>query len=314
MKARLIVIVLLLALVMLTAIPFHSASAQESSRPDSDESTKLTAEEEREVRDLAAHFTERWRATSDFKQIMVEMFVPDFSERLWRAPTNEMPWCLLDKNLIAYAVRDELRRYYTASMDFYGLYFSLYEATEALKKLSETDEESRVTDVLSPEVMNLLLSDPTLAQLAQMYMEEDGGNENTKEAESGQPAQSVDSPQAAGATPQAGGSDGAKEESEDELIKSIPQMNSYTTTLEKANELLRKRMASMQPITPKPASGDDAKSEKDSLEIYPTTLDAGEYNFHEGMPVVRLKLLPFTLTLIKTGGRFKILSAAIYID
>ena len=312
MKARLI-IVLLLAVVMLTASPFHPASARISPRVDAEEESKLNPEEEREARELAARFTERWQTTSDFQQMMDEIFVQDFSERLWRAPTGEMPWCFLDKNVIAYAGRDELRRYYIASMNFYGLYFRLYEATEELRQSSETDVESRATDVLSPEVMNLLLSDPTLAQLQRMYSE-DYEHENTKEAESGQPAPSVDSSQAASATPQADGGGSNEEASEEGMIKSLPQMNSYTTTLEKANELLRKRLASLTPITPTPANGDDTKSEKDSLEIYPTTLDEGEYNFHEGMPVVRLKLLPFTLTLIKTGGRFKILSAAIYVD
>jgi hypothetical protein len=315
MKARLI-IVLLLAVVMLMASPFHPAVARMSPRVDAEEESKLSAEEEREVRELVARFAERWRATTDFQQIIDEMFVPDYSARLWSAPVSEMPWWLLDKNLIAYAGRDELRHYYTASLNFYGLYHGLYEATEESRQASDADGEIRLTDVLSSEVLNLLLTDPTLAELQQMYSE-DYEHENTEEAESGQPAPSVDSAQAAGATPQADRRGNDEEASEEGLIKSVPQMNNYTTTLEKANELLRKRLASLSPAAPRPAGsgdGDDTQSKKDSLEIYPTTLEERDYNYHAGTPVVRLKLLPFTLTLVKTDGRFKILTVAIYID
>jgi hypothetical protein len=311
MKARLVIVVILLAFAVSLATP--SASAKMSLRVDSEKESKLSPEEELEVRRLATRFTEHWRADYDFKQINDEMYVKDFSQRLWRAPQGEMPWWFLDRQLIVHAGGDELQRFYTVTMNFFGLFFRLYEVTRALRQPSETEDESWGSDILSIEVMNVLRSDPTLAMLAQEISGDE--DERAKEAAGGQLAPGGNSPQAASpASPADGGGGGAEEDSEEGIIKTIPQLDSVTTTLEKANELLHKQLSSLPPVPQKPASGDDTESRKDSLKVYPMTLDESEYDCMVGTPVVRLTLLPFVLTLTKIEGHFEILTVAIYVD
>src|SRR3954470_1342085 len=121
MGARLLIIVLLMT-ALTTLVPGQQAVVHDDS-PARQEAAKLTPEEEQEALDLAARFSERLRATNDFGQIIDEMFVPHFPERLRQAPQNSLPLILLDKSLRGRATSDELRRYYAASMNFSELCF-----------------------------------------------------------------------------------------------------------------------------------------------------------------------------------------------
>lgn len=317
MKARHI-IALLLVLAMSLATAASPARARLNLRADAEDEPKLTPEEELEARDLVASFDERWRATHDFEQIIDELFVKDFPERLRQAPTDDVPWWVIDKSLLAYASPAELRRYYVASLNCFGLVFKLYEVTAALNKQSGSDEdEVNLEDALSPEVINMLLRDPALAELINDAQKDDGKDENTKENDNSQPAESVDSTQAAGAASQAD-DDGATKTSEIETIKSLSQLNSLAKTLEQANELMRKRLASL-PALPPPASNSDdtdtqTESQQPGLRFNLIRLDESFYGCTQGTQLVHVDLLPFCLRLIKVDGQLKLLSVAIYID
>lgn len=310
MKARSI-IACLLALFLSQATITGAASAQESEPVNSEEELKLTPEEESEVRGIVARFRERLRATNDFGQIIDEMFVRDFSARLWRVPTNQLPWVFLDQSLAAYAASDVLRRYYVASMNFYDSFFRLAEVAEQRKKQSGKTEGGSVLNALSPEIIDVLLSDPTLAEVAK-ELKKDDEDERAQEVKSHQPAENADSSQAAGATPEAD-NDGTQETSEIGHIKNHLQLTGVTATFEKANELMRKQLASIASIAPKPGS-EDAKSQPKQPEIDLTNLDEDQYGFAQGTPVASVKLLPFYISLVRIDGHFKILTVAIYVD
>jgi hypothetical protein len=311
MKARPI-IACLLALLFSQATLGGATSAQESQQVDSEEELKLTAEEESEVRGIVARFNERMRATNDFGQIIDEMFVKDYSARLWRDEPHQLPWVFLDRNLIAYASGDVLRRYYIASMSFYDSFFRLAEVAEYQKKQSGKTEGGSVLDALSPEIIDVLLSDPTLAEVAKELRKEDE-DERAKEVEGHQPAKDGDSSQAAGAASQADNDD-TKKTDEIGLIKTHQQLSGVTVTFEKANELMRKRLASMPPIPPPTPGSDDAKSQPSQPEIDLTKLDEDQYGFAQGTPVASVKLIPFYISLVKIEGHFKILTVTVYVD
>lgn len=313
MKARPIIALLLVLVIQLATAGTYPAIAQESLRVVSEEALKLTPEEEREVRNTVKAFKERLRETNDFEQIIDAMFVKDFSERLWAAPTNALPWAFLDKAFIASAGRQELLRYYVASMNFNDLFVRLSETAEAQRAQSENNQDELPIDaILSPEVINVLLGDPTIGELAIELKKEDE-NERTKETESNQPAKNGDSTQAASATPQADGDD-AKKADEIGIIKSSPQLNGVSTTIEKANDVMRKRLASMLANAPAKSGGDNTNRRQDALEIFPTTLDEDEYGYSKGTPVIEVTLLPFSLTLVRIDGQLKILAATVYVD
>ena len=311
MKARHI-IALLLTLAIQFATTAYTAIAQESVPVESVEKSKLTPEEEREVRETVKSFDERLRATTDFEQIIDAMFVKDFSERLWQAPRDFQPWAFLDKAFIASAGRQELRRYYVASMNFYDLFARLSKVVEYQREQSENDKDSSpLSETLSAEIINVLLSDPTIAELAIDLREEDE-NKRAKETESNQPEKNGDSAQAASATSQA--DDDAKEAIEIEIIKSSPQLDGVSATMEKANELMRKRLATMTATALSKAGSDDRQNRQASIEIFPTTLDKAEFGYAEGTPVIEVHSLPFCITLIRIDGQLKILTVALYID
>jgi hypothetical protein len=311
MKARPI-IALLLALAIAQAAITRPASAQEESPQAEAEELKLTPEEEREVRDIAARFEERWQATHNFGQIIDEMFVKDFTERLWRGPSSQLPWVFLNENLVAYTAGDVLRRFYVASMNFYGLFFRLAEIVEYQKKQSGNEEGELALDALSPEIVDVLLGDPTLATVVEI-LKKDDEDARAQKVEGHQPAENVDSPPPAGATPETNDED-AKETDEIGLIKNPLQLNGVTTTFEKAVELMRKRLASMPPLQPPTPSSEETQSQPPSHEIDVENLNETEYGYPKGTRVASIKVLSFYVSLVRIDGHFKILTVAIYVD
>lgn len=271
---------------------------------------KLTAEEEEEARVLALSFKGRVHTTNDIGPLVDEMFVYDFSERLHQAPTNSIPMGFLDKTLIASASGSELRRYYIVSINFCQLYFRLYDAMKhAAKQTDDEEKELQESEVLSAEEINVLLSDPTLAKLAEEF-KKDHEDETTKEEDSNRSAKNGDLPQAQSAAAE---SESAGPEKEDEvsIIKSAGQLNSISATLEKTTELMRKRLAGMPPNT---LGDEDQENGEDSLSFDLKTLDEGEYGYPKNTHAIHVDVRPFCVDLIRTSGALKILSVSLYVD
>jgi hypothetical protein len=316
MRARITISLLLIIAVAITIAGRPSTESQ-SSRTASGDEQRLTPEEEQEARTLVEHFNERLQATSDIGPLVDEMFIKDFSERLRQAHAGGVFWVFLNKSVIASASSDELLRYYIASMNSFQLYFSLYEVLERSRKQSEDkEEELKPKDVLSPEIISVLLSDPTLAALVKEAEEEDE-DDRAKEDDSNQSAENGDSAQAASTTAEAAATTATKKD-ENEIIKSVAQLNSISATLEKANELMRKRLASQLSILPTLLNNEDAEnqpgSQQDALRFNLTTLDEGEFGYPKGTQVIHVDALPYCLHLIRIDGQLKILSATIYVD
>lgn len=316
MRARAIASCLLIIVVAITTAGRQPIKRQRTPAVPDDEQ-QLTPEEEQEARTLVERFNERLRTTNDIEPLLDEMFIRDFSERLRQAQTGGLFWTFLNKNLVASASPDELQRFYVASMNSFQLYFKLYEAIEYSQKQSEDkEEELNPKDVLSPEIINVLLSDPTLAELAR-EIEEEEQNDRAKENDNNQSAENRDSSQAAGSATETDAAT-AKKKDEMDVIKNVTQLKSISATLEKANELMRKRVSSMLPLPSIQSNEEDtesqSESQKDSLRFYQTSLDEGEFGCPKGTEVIHVDVLPYCLYLIRIEGQLKILSATIYMD
>lgn len=315
MRVRLLVIMMLL-LVMAATAPAQQ-QAENDNPPAAQEEQKLTPEEEREALALAARFSARLRSTSDFGQLVDELFVRDFSGRLRQTPQDSLPLYFLDKSLVGRATPDELRRYYVASMNFYELFFRLYEVADQQRKQAGSEEEPQLEEALSPEVIEVLLSN----RLAATWIKEELSDEREKEnGDNGRPAEGFDSAQAVQTATDA---DNGKSEQDNEevIIKSLADLNDTSATFEKAAELLRQRLSYMPMIAPAVDGNSEEDKEKGEEEgerrepkLSSTSLDEGEFGFPKGTPVIHLDVRPYCLTLIKVDGQFKILSANLYVD
>jgi hypothetical protein len=292
-------------------------------RFETEDEPQLSSVERREALDLVARFSQRLQETNDFGQIIDELFVRDFSERARQAPLNSMPWWLVDEKLVAIAEPFELRRYYVAGLNFYQLLGSIMDALKR-SALERTDDdvaeeaEPDIKETLTPEVMNVLLSDPTIAALIK-ELEKDEKDDGTKKDDGNQPAESVDSTPPARATAQAGDSDdnanATEKGDESGIIKSLAQLKGVSNTLERANELMRQRLASLS-LNPKaaPAGGVAAKDESRVQNLNQTVVNADFYGYPKDTQVIHADLLPFCLAMIKQNGQLRILSVTIYVD
>jgi hypothetical protein len=306
MRVRLLIILLLMS-AMAMIVSAQQPPIKDDS-PAGQVESKLTAEEEREAMELAARFSERLRATSDFGPMVDELFVQNFSELLKRAPQDSMPLGFLDKSLIVDASPDDLRHYYVASMNFYELYFRLLEVACQLKKQAGSEDDPKFEEIVSPEVIDVLLKNP----LAAAWIKEELSDEKESNDNS-QPAPSADSAQAVQTTTQTD-NDKAKEETTEGMIRTLSQLNDTSATFEKANEMLRERLKFM-PIMVSTISGDvQEESEDNSGKPDLASLDEGEFGLPHGTQVIHMNVSFYSLYLIKTDGRLKILSINIYMD
>lgn len=310
-----------LSITLLLAVTLTGASAGRTlavkGGPPAVQEKELTPEEKREALELAARFGERLLETNDFRQVVDELFVLDFPDRLWQSPHNSLPWYFLDKSLMASAGRDELLRYYVSSMNFFWLVYRLYEAQKQLKGgLGEDESELKFEEVVSTEVVKVLLANPTLAKFVEQNREEERGAENAKENGSLRPLEGGDSAQAAGA---AGGADaGQKEEDKEEdeagIIKTLAQLNDISAAQEKAAGLMRRRLANMPHVKRAALADEGGKGERQEQDVTLTSMDEDSFGYPEGTPKIHLDVMPFCLDVIRAGGRLKILSASLYTD
>jgi hypothetical protein len=319
MNARHIIAFLLALAILFTAAVHPSSATSAAVVKEEEEETPLTPEEIVEARDVALRFNDRLKMTNDVGSVVDTMFVSDFSERLRHAPRERMPIAFLDRSLLPTASRDELRRYYVAFLNFYLLMYRLFEVTDKLREQAggKDNTDWGIEHELTPQIINILMSDPVIAQLAK-DLKEDEKDESAKEDDGSQPAKSGDSSQAASTATQAdvaNADDTA--DSEMQIIKTHKQLESVSATLEKAIVLMRQRLASLPAIAPEPSTGDAQESKHDSTEPYLPTIDGSFYGYYghpQGTRIIQIDALPFCLALVKTDGRLKILSAAIYVD
>lgn len=320
MRARTIITFLLVVAISLTAVA-HPRAGRESLRAASEDESKLTPEEKQEALEFVTRLVERLEATDDFGQIMGEMFVSDFSERLRQPLSVWLPWAFLDKSLAAHADTSDLRRFYVASMNFYRQYFRFHDVVERLEKQSKDNEKEAATNRievvdddlnLPPEIVDVLLSDPIIAELF-AEAKKDEENDNAKKDDAGQPAQGGDTAQAASATAEAQADD-AKKESEIGIVKTLSQLKGVSETLEKAALLVSKHLASMPPVPPALSNSNEAETKFDIREFDLTTLDESDFGYPADTPVIHIDVMPYCLRLIRIGGQLKILHAALYVD
>jgi hypothetical protein len=267
---------------------------------DASDASKITAEEEREAREIAERFIRRMQETPDLTPLVGEMFVPDYAARLRQEASNK-PLTLLSPSAVAEASREELARYQLA------LNNSLYLATLILiaHKTSQpaTEDEAEEEDVLAyykkvlpPDIIELGTNDPILKVLLE--------EETNAGAEDDQPGAQSEKSDA--------------EESDVEPIRSVEQLRGFTSTLEQAIVLARNHLAAW----PRKVNFHDLynganeeekrAAEHEGLKPRAWTLTRESYGYPIGTRIFCLKVAIYHMDLIRVDGRLKVL--ALYLD
>lgn len=311
MKVRALITLLLICCLGAT----HASAGARFAERDAQE--RLTPEEEREAREVAEALFKRLEEGQDIAPLLDGMFVGDFAERLHASVSSAGSLYLLDRSVAAQATRDEVLRHHVSVSNLI-LLTSLYmmdaqlearaekraaKANEQSKEgkaeeAAEADEAeetpSKLADIFPPDVLELFRNDPLIGHFVI--------DEEAREAR--EAAQQEAAPgDASAATRQGASSD------EEEFISTVEQLRAFTSTVERANELLRKRLTSEQ----KKRVFDDwraAAEEKDSelMRPYATVVTKEWYGYPEGTRIVCVGLLMFHVELVRVGSGYKVLA------
>ncbi|HYY57104.1 MAG TPA: hypothetical protein VE842_07195, partial [Pyrinomonadaceae bacterium] len=272
------------------------------SRPDAPPvdkgSAEITADEEREAREIVTRLTTRWRETEDIGPLTEELFVADFADRLRYEP-QYLFFSELKTEQLGPEDREDLRRHYVAMTNLLHLFVRLYEVYLPLRKSEEEGgEEFEPEKLLPANVIEVFKSNPTLSAI---YDEELGDKAETPANQS--PDQSV-------------------EGKRQTRVETIEQLRALTDTVERAVVLLRDHVRTL-PLT-LPASelvkeqdsqGDSEPAEsEDSTKPRVYILSEDFYGYPSGTRLICVDILPFHMDLVRVGQRLKVLTIHIQSD
>lgn len=294
MNLRTLIALLLMLTLTLTALGSPRKEAEEAAAARDE---KITPDEEREARELAALFVERWQETEDINPLIGEFFVQDFTDRLHYQPQILYFGELKNEQLLL-ENPDDLRRHYVAMTNFLYLLFRLEEIYAPLLKSEEGQAEMDVRQMLPASVLNVFRSNPIMNAL----MSEEDGNQAEGQTE--------------------GSTQRADSEADARLIKNIEELRSLTSTLEQANALLRahlktlphtlsinETMANRQDDT---QSSDNENDDPLNPRIY--LLSEDFYGYPKGTRLICLNVMLFHVDLVRVEGRLKVLSVYLQTD
>lgn len=288
MKLRSFITLLLMMTVAVTAMGALPQTPVDKAAAETD--AKLTPEEEREARDIAALFTKRWRETEDIGPLIDEFFVPDFADRLRHEP-QMLYFAELKPELLVPENRDDLRRHYVAMLNFVRLILRLNEVYETTRLPEQEDDGPELYTVLPAEIWNVLKSNPALnALLAEEMGERARG--------------------------QSGGVDEDSDKIEEaKTIKTIEELRSMNATLERAILLLRahlKTLPTTLPTEERISSGEDSRPADAGPRL--TVIGEEFYGYPAGTRLVSFYVLLFRVDLVRVGPRLKVLSVYLHVD
>lgn len=297
---RVLVANLLVVLLMTTANggSFITKRAAPAAQEAEDE-TKITEEEKAEAHEVAARFLRRLQETNDLAPLVGEMFVPDYAARLRQEATSK-PLALLSRSAVEQASREELARYDLALNN--GLYlgsllFLAYQTSHPEEE--EVDQQwgaAYYKQLLPPDMIELCKTDPILRVLF-----EEETNESAEEKQTGAPVANSN-----------------VIDHDDEPVRSVEQLRSFTSTLEQLIVLGRKHLAASPRQLSiverhKGASEEENwKAESESWKPRAWTLTRESYGYPIGTRIFCLNVSIYHLDLVRVDGRLKVL--ALYLD
>ena len=293
-----------------------------------DEDSSITADEEREARELLAEFNGKFVETNDIEPLIEDYFVPDFTSRLPRKGET-YPFALVDwKEEAAPPDPEDLRRFYVATTNFLHAFFPLY-AAAAKKCAEEEDKEDgdegraggdvgcdgshdpKLEKTLPPAAVEIMKADPLLRE---MWL---GSNESGAASDGA----------AAPATPPAAAAAGGEcvegcappGERKERLVENAEELRGLTKGFEDLGKVLREHLAAHPVEFGKAAEDEDSESKEAEFRRFDPknvsifrnarVLDEEFYGYPEGTRLVCANVGALHAELVRLDdGRLRILT------
>jgi hypothetical protein len=309
MRARTLIAGLLIFAVIgtTTAAGARTRASQEVETPvETNETPKLTPDEELEARLIAEQFTSRFEGEDDPLSIVDDLYIRDFNERL-RLNVADRFIVPVDSELALQVKGDELRRYHIAALKFFYLYILMgrasYLAQHPKGSLEPEDSEKEFdpVEVLPPRAVEVLKNDPAFAE---MILES-----SKKSAE----ASHEQEPQ--GAAEQIN----QKVEAEDQTIRDMKRLRGLVSVMEQAVSVMREHLQTLPP--PKTWQGlvdsmltPGQEPPPDMLRPRALTLTREDMGFPAGTRLICVDVLLFRMELVRVDGQLRILNVYVSDD
>lgn len=307
-----------LLLVSMTVTTVGRAPARADDLPVETDNTRLTFDEELEARSLAEQFIKRFEESDDLLSIVDDFYVRDFGDRLRRNPAERfiVP---IDSRLAGQVEGDELRRYHMAMLKFTYLYMMLlagawYQSADRLngnKKLDDDESVVRPKDALPPRALALIGGDPALAEMLLEESENAEASKKTTETDAVSDEQAIVADQDSGSR--------AEERDKDLTIKTIERLRGFISTVEQAVSIMREHLRSLPvPQTWQSIMGSISEPGQeigsDQMTASVTLLAQQDFGCPKGTRLISLKVMPFSMELIRVDGQLRILNVYVYAD
>jgi hypothetical protein len=296
---------LLLVLTLATGSVAPVRGQQEDAPTDEE---KITPEEEREAVQLAERFIKRFEEKNEPSSLIDELYVKDFDARLRRDDVSNYIYLVkVEPEVVAKATDQDLRRLYTASLNFIyasAYLYGIHMYNRKLKGLDAVDDDNDppLKEILPPQVEAVLRSDPVMAKLlAEDEEQEREGNSEPSE----EPQQ-----RAAGSSEKEAKADGVE-------IRSVERMRGFASTLEKAAVLVREHLKTLQV----PQTWKELLTALQTMGAWEGVTDDCEglcprvniisdefFGAPVGTRLICVKVMPFHMDLVRVDGRLRILN------
>jgi hypothetical protein len=296
MNLRTFIALLLTLVLSFSASGFQQSPEEDTTANQRDE--KITPDEEREARELAARFVKRWEETEDLSPLVKEFFVHDFAERLHHEPQQLYFGEIKEGEKSILESSADLQRHYVAMTDFLRLLIRLQEIHAPILKSEEGQDDTDLKHLLPPGIWDIFRSNPTMRAI----MSEELGEKVESQTE--------------------GNNQGTDDQANPQVIQNLEELRSLTATLEKAVTLLRAHVKTL-PLTIKMSETianqqSDAQSgeseDNDPLMPRARLLSEDFYGYPKGTRVICLNIMPFHVDLVRVNDRLKVLSLYMQTD
>jgi hypothetical protein len=299
---------LLLVLALAAGSPLPACARQAEAQKNE---APLSAEEEREAIELAERFIKGFEEKNYPLSLIDEMYVRDFDERLRLDPNPFIYLIKVEPQVAAEVGQGELRRLYAASLNFIyatGFLDGLNYYNRKLKGVEEGDKDPPLRELMPPAVIDVLKSDPLMAEL----IAEDEENERERT-----PDEPSETEQAANEGQE------KKERTSDPEISSPERLRIFLSTLERAATLLREHLKTIQGphnwkglLAALETIGAMDEKEDGCKGICPRSYTLSEEFFGSpaGTRLICINVMAFHMDLIRVEGRLRILNVYLMED
>lgn len=296
MNLRTLVALLLTLALTFSAAGFEQSPAEDAQVKESDE--KITPDEEREARELAARFVKRWEETEDLSPLINEFFVHDFADRLHHEPQHlYFGEIKKDEKSILESSAD-LHRHYVAMTNFLRLLIRLQEISAPVLKAEEGQSEMELKHLLPPGIWDIFRSNPTMKAVMSEELEEK--TEAQTEVSD----------------------DGTEDRADPRFIKNLEELRQLTATMEQAVALLRAHLKTLPNTIRISETVDDRQDNtpsntsenNDSLRPRTHLLNDDFYGYPKGTRLICVNIMQFHIDMVRVNDRLKVLSLYMQTD